>query len=330
MQDQLEKLREIGVREIAKATKISIAKLEDILQKRFKNIQRVRAQGFLNILEREYKVDLSDWLKEYDESLQKTRCEEGQNYLDNLDLDTQKRKDDLKVQRQKRLMSKKRFYLCVGIAIVLLLGYFSYKSFFIHNQVSKQSINDNKSDNLASIGEETPTITTTTKESLKPLKEEDSLEIVASQASVSNGEESDISQSTQETTLEEVNSQNTSTTQIPILFLTQTSLDGQSAQKNQIIIKPEKKLWVEVQNLSTHKKDSKIIETSFVIESSKDRLLISLGHGEVSVIMGDKDTQYNVASPLRFLYSPKKGLERIKYSEYLNLSGSNGVDKTSD
>lgn len=329
MQDQLEKLREIGVREIAKATKISIAKLEDILQKRFENIQRVRAQGFLNILEREYKVDLSDWLKEYDESLQKTHCEEGQNYLDNLDLDTQKRKDDLKIQRQKRLMSKKRFYFCVGIAIVLLLGYFSYKSFFIHNQVSKQSVNENKSDNVVSVGEETPTITTI-EESLKPLKEEYSLENFESQVSAANSEESDISQSIQEMTLEESNSQNTSTTQIPILFPAQTSLGSQSTQKNQIIIKPAKKLWVEVQNLSTHKKDSKVVETSFAIESSRDRLLISLGHGEVSVAMGDKDTQYNLASPLRFLYSPKKGLERIKYSEYLNLSGSNGVDKTSD
>ena len=66
MEEALNRLRGIGIEQISKATKLATSKIEDVLEKRFDRLDRTRARGFVHILEREYKVDLSEWLEEYD------------------------------------------------------------------------------------------------------------------------------------------------------------------------------------------------------------------------------------------------------------------------
>lgn len=65
LDEQLEYLKGIGIKEINKTTRLATNKIDDILQKRFDKIEDVRAKGFVSMLEREYGLDLSDWLKEY-------------------------------------------------------------------------------------------------------------------------------------------------------------------------------------------------------------------------------------------------------------------------
>lgn len=65
LDEVLEELKQIGVKDISKTTRLTINRIEDILNKRFEKIDRVRAQGFIHILEREYSVDLTEWLRLY-------------------------------------------------------------------------------------------------------------------------------------------------------------------------------------------------------------------------------------------------------------------------
>lgn len=62
----LQILKEVGVTEICKATKIASKNIHSILEKRYESLSRVHARGFIQILEREYKIDLSAWMKEFD------------------------------------------------------------------------------------------------------------------------------------------------------------------------------------------------------------------------------------------------------------------------
>lgn len=59
-------LKEVGAAEICKATKIASKNIHSILEKRYESLSRVHARGFIQILEREYKIDLSAWVKEFD------------------------------------------------------------------------------------------------------------------------------------------------------------------------------------------------------------------------------------------------------------------------
>lgn len=65
---ELDKLREIGAKNIFEKTRIPISRIEQILARNFKKLSsnRVAVRGSLQILEREYEVKLDEWLKEYD------------------------------------------------------------------------------------------------------------------------------------------------------------------------------------------------------------------------------------------------------------------------
>lgn len=67
MDDNIQKLQQIGIKEISKQTRISNSRLKDIFEHNFSNFRRVHLVGFLQILEREYKLDLSSILKAYDD-----------------------------------------------------------------------------------------------------------------------------------------------------------------------------------------------------------------------------------------------------------------------
>lgn len=66
--DGLQKLKEIGKEKIREKTNLDLGKIEDILEKRFEKIAPVRAKGFIQVLQKTFDVDLSDWLAEYYQS----------------------------------------------------------------------------------------------------------------------------------------------------------------------------------------------------------------------------------------------------------------------
>lgn len=66
-QNALEKLKSIGAEKIREATRLDLGKIEDILEKRFEKIAPVRAKGFIQMLEKEFSLDLSSWLEEYNQ-----------------------------------------------------------------------------------------------------------------------------------------------------------------------------------------------------------------------------------------------------------------------
>ncbi|MDR0664918.1 MAG: hypothetical protein LBF86_05290 [Helicobacteraceae bacterium] len=66
MSSGFETLKTMNVNEMYRQTRISVAELQAILSKRFENFNRAKALGFFRILEREYNLDLSDLVAEYE------------------------------------------------------------------------------------------------------------------------------------------------------------------------------------------------------------------------------------------------------------------------
>ncbi|PAF42603.1 hypothetical protein [Helicobacter sp. 11S03491-1] len=306
MEEAIEILKKIGIKEIQKTTKISASKLEDILQKRFSNLQRVRVVGFLKILEREYKVDLSEWLKEYDENVF-TQLEERQNIgiphpvehpLNNLDLDTQKPIDDLIAERKKQLISKKRFYISLIIVVIILGGYFVYKNIF------------SNSPGNTSIHQKTTNITPSSPPNLQNNQQEEALtQAQSEQTQQASDHESEKS------------AQKVPSSEISIPPEASDLKSQESSMGDEIIIGSDKSLWIEVIDLQNNQKYQKIIEGTYGIKITSDKLVISFGHGEFSMQLDDKTTAYHNSYPMRFLYTSKDGIKQIKYSQYLKLTG---------
>ena len=64
--NELENLKEIGIKEISRKTHIEPTFLQYIFDKNFEKLSRLNIRGYAKILQREYDVDLSELLAEYD------------------------------------------------------------------------------------------------------------------------------------------------------------------------------------------------------------------------------------------------------------------------
>lgn len=120
MDKALEKLRGIGIDKIKEDTKLDITKIELILDKKFDKLDRVRARGFINILERQYHLDLSQWLDEYQE-FHNSLCKEEKQDCD---------------KASKVDAPKSYFAVCVlaGIFGVVLCFFLIFKNFLFSKQ----------------------------------------------------------------------------------------------------------------------------------------------------------------------------------------------------
>lgn len=328
MDEAIEILKKIGVKEINKTTKISVNKIEDILEKRFSNIQRVRVVGFLKILEREYKVDLSEWLKEYDASFVvevDTSNESNPSIVEhpvsNLYLDTQKQKDDLIAERKKQVISKKRFYILIAVVIVVLGGYFIFKSFSHHSDVEVVNQPTQNTDIKEEDADESSVISAIDNQNNAIEKENPTN--IPSNKSKDEQKKENIPQPKQ-TSPEVSTAQNqpTQATQSASTSLANVAQeDNSNIQEGEILVIPKRSLWVEVIDLNTNDKNQTIIQDEYPIKTGSDKLLISFGHGELTIQNNDERVEYDKSYPLRFLYTPKDGLKQIRYSKYLELSG---------
>ena len=74
--DGVEKLKRISVRDIEQQTHIDVDTIESILSFDFKNLRKVKTKAMIKILEREYNVDLSEWVKKFDEYCNASPVEE--------------------------------------------------------------------------------------------------------------------------------------------------------------------------------------------------------------------------------------------------------------
>lgn len=328
MDEAIEILKKIGVKEINKTTKISVNKIEDILEKRFSNIQRVRVVGFLKILEREYKVDLSEWLKEYDASFVvevDTSNESNppivEHPVSNLYLDTQKQKDDLIAERKKQVISKKRFYILIAVVIVVLGGYFIFKSFSHHSDVEVVNQPTQNTDIKEEDADESSVISAI--DNQNNAIEKDNPTNIPSDKSKDEQKKENIPQPKQ-TSPEVSTAQNqpTQATQSASTSLANVAQeDNSNIQEGEILVIPKRSLWVEVIDLNTNDKNQTIIQDEYPIKTGSDKLLISFGHGELTIQNNDERVEYDKSYPLRFLYTPQDGLKQIRYSKYLELSG---------
>jgi cytoskeletal protein RodZ len=75
-----ETLKTMDIGEIYRQTHISVAELQAILAKRFENFNRAKALGFFKILEREYNLDLSELVAEY-EAFHGSKSEDNQIFV---------------------------------------------------------------------------------------------------------------------------------------------------------------------------------------------------------------------------------------------------------
>ncbi|MGL2359301.1 sialidase [Helicobacter pylori] len=280
----LQILKEVGVAEICKATKIASKNIHSILEKRYESLSRVHARGFIQILEREYKIDLSAWMKEFDKAC---TFKEGVSEEQNQETDPEeKTKNPLKVEidysinqanasLSKKSSKWKPFVLVLGVVVIILAVVIIQNSSSLKEERGQESAiksgTKKNSFNKANPTEENKPEPTPKLEE-KP-KEQDKQE-----------------------------------------------KEAIKEDPNTIYIIPKKDIWVEVIDLDEKKNSfQKVFKKNYSLETKNHRLLLRFGHGHLSLKNNHQEQEYNDGKTKRFLYEPNKGLTLINEAQYKEL-----------
>ncbi|WP_367702638.1 sialidase [Helicobacter pylori] len=280
----LQILKEVGVAEICKATKIASKNIHSILEKRYESLSRVHARGFIQILEREYKIDLSAWMKEFDKAC---TFKEGVSEEQNQETDPEETtKNPLKVEidysinqantsLSKKSSKWKPFVIVLGVIVIILAVVIIQNSSSLKEEREQESTiksgTKKSSFNKANPTEENKPEPTPKLE--EKLKEQDKQE-----------------------------------------------KEAIKENPNTIYIIPKKDIWVEVIDLDEKKNSfQKVFKKNYSLETKNHRLLLRFGHGHLSLKNNHQEQEYNDGKTKRFLYEPNKGLTLINEAQYKEL-----------
>ncbi len=280
----LQILKEVGVAEICKATKIASKNIHSILEKRYESLSRVHARGFIQILEREYKLDLSAWMKEFDkvcvfkegvgeEKNQETSPEETAKKPLKVELDYSINQANTSLS--KKSSKWKPFVLVLGVVVIVLVVVIIQNSFSLKEERGQESAIKSGT-KKSSFNKVNPT------EENKP-------------EPTPKLEEKPKEQDKQ----------------------------GKEAIKenpNTIYIIPKRDIWVEVIDLDEKKNSfQKVFKKNYSLETKNHRLLLRFGHGHLILKNNHQEQDYNDSKTRRFLYEPNKGLTLINEAQYKEL-----------
>ncbi len=276
----LQILREIGVAEICKATKIASKNIHSILEKRYESLSRVHARGFIQILEREYKIDLSTWVKEFDkvcvfkegvgeEKNQETSHEETAKKPLKVELDYSINQANTSLS--KKSSKWKPFVIVLGVIVIILVVVIIQNSSSLKEEREQENaIKSGTKKN--SFNKANPT---------KENKPEPTPKL----------EEKHKEQEQKQEAIKE--------------------------NPNTIYIIPKRDIWVEVVDLDEKKNSfQKVFKKNYPLETKNHRLLLRFGHGHLSLKNNHQEQDYNDSKTRRFLYEPNKGLTLINEAQY--------------
>ncbi|MFP6306611.1 sialidase [Helicobacter pylori] len=280
----LQILKEVGVAEICKATKIASKNIHSILEKRYESLSRVHARGFIQILEREYKIDLSAWMKEFDKACTfKEGVSEEQNQETSPEETAKKPLKvelDYSINQANTSLSKKSskwkpFILVLGVIVIILVIVIIQNSSSLKEEREQESaIKSGTKKN--SFNEANPTEENKPEPTPKPEEKPKEHDKQGKEAIKEN--------------------------------------------PNTIYIIPKRDIWVEVIDLDEKKNSfQKVFKKNYSLETKNHRLLLRFGHGHLSLKNNHQEQDYNDSKTRRFLYEPNKGLTLINEAQYKEL-----------
>lgn len=277
------RLEDLDLKEVSEKTRIEIEFFQALLAKDFEELEKFNVRGFLKILNREYNIDLSDMLEEYEAFLNK---------------DEEKIENEAKVVTNVDQYSKESsnwwLWLLIGvvlIAIIVLVLKFDLLKGFV-NETNEES---------SSVA-----VVQTISEAQNNLEENN--------MSVENTEElNQIQTIIQE---EENLSQNAA---VSTQTLNEAITSADEGLKKEAIFSTDGKVWVGFIDLETRTNSSIVTDNNFSVDLSKDQLLL-IGGTALTLIDEKGEIQtFPAGNSKRFLV--KDGaIKSITLSEFISYN----------
>ncbi len=282
--DGFTQLQELGSKTISSATHIPIGHVDSLLNKEFYKFQKPQFFGFLSILEREYKIDLSELKQEF----LFARAEE--EIAQESPFDITETESKRFVNPKALLENKKVVYGVLGALVILLLIVLISLIDFSSESEEKIEINNTAIDQA--------------KKNLKlePVRVNNVEEVMKN----NDVESAEFGQETQEAngSTANDNSADTANTGVEATGAVST-LEPVSGSEPMmplyLRIIPRGTLWLGIIDTETHKRRAETISEPLILDPNKNWLIMT-GYGHLDMDCGDATNKYREDNKLLFLY----------------------------
>ena len=303
---ELENLKEIGIKEISRKTHIEPTFLQYIFDKNFEKLSRLNIRGYAKILQREYGVDLSELLAEYDAFMQENTPDDSHKTKVSPKIASYT-PDDITNQRQG---GGSGFFFWIIILAIIGGGAYYFDAYkYVQNFIATlNEDNTSVSYSQSSIVNEVKkniidTNVTITQNAPK-------IEANASGVKISAPVEQNLSAN--------VSNLEQNTPKIEAAQPAPKVEENLTKPLNEAIIMPKQKVWIGIINLENGQKISS--DTSKDVSINLDqRQLVVCGNGNIELKIGDKVTKYNPSRPARFLVENGE-MKFVSYDEFVELN----------
>lgn len=313
----IDELQKIGIDKVSAKTRITQDKLQNIIDFKYDAFDKTRARGFVQIIQREFGIDLSEWFAAYNDyhSAPTEQTEEASEGADEI-----ARQINIPIESDKKDKSYVVLIVLLIVLVVLFMSFFIYNNFISPSTSAKstsqntltplQEIQQNKND-LAR--EEAQNVADLSADSANP--SENSVDSSANQ----NAQDSKADSNTENLANLSANTTNPSANPNPPITpsVAQTTI---ATQTEELVITPNEPLWVGIIDLKSRRKKQLNIDARHSITLDGDKI-IRTGHSYFSVSSGTNFAkQYIGGDNKYFLYKMDGGLSEISKAEFLELN----------
>lgn len=305
--NELENLKEIGVKEISRKTHIEPTFLQYIFDKNFEKLSRLNIRGYAKILQREYGVDLSELLAEYDAFMQENTPDDSHKTKVSPKIASYT-PDDITNQRQG---GGSGFFFWIIILAIIAGGAYYFDAYkYVQNFIaSLNEDNTSVSYSQSSIVNEVKKNIIDTNVTIS--QNTTKIDANASSVKISAPAEQNVTVSPASV---DQNALKPSMAAQPVPKVEQNV----TKPLNEAIITPKQRVWIGIINLENGQKTSS--DTSKSVNINLDqRQLVVCGNGNIELKIGDKVTKYNPSRPARFLVE-NGDMKFLTYDEFVEMN----------
>jgi hypothetical protein len=302
MDNDIRVLEKVGLQEVCKRTHIEVKQLEYMINNQYDKLNQVNTLGFVKILSREYKLDLTNWLEGFYDYWAEHSVEEDAH------------KDKIFIRAKSDRSSKKKAWLF--LLIFLIAGTFGVVSIFkgeinidLMALLDKAKIETNQTSAFQSapIVQEAAT-------SLGVKVEERVIETNSSNSTVQAVVVSIDENLTRKT---EANDSNASNIPLPMLPESNTTLVN-TVPKNNAIIMPTKRIWIGFVNLETFNRKESTSDQNITVDLTKSQL-IKTGNGFFKLSYDGSVEDFTEQGSTRFLVE-NGVIKKISEEKFIELN----------
>lgn len=310
------KLEDLDLKEVADKTRIEPEFFQALLNKDFEELGKFNVKGFFKILNREYGLDLSDILAEYEAFINK----DG----DKPNAVEKEAKVVTNVEQYSDKSSSLWLWVLIAVvlaAIIALIVKFDLLKGFVDEEKSSsesvsvaQSIDEAQNNLQENGGENNASI-----EFVEPSESETS----TNEQESANAQNASASQSTPNSqatsTAQQTSPQSVASTQPQSAPQTLNEALNSSGAKKEAVFSTDGKVWVGFIDLTTRTNSSIVTDNNFSVDLSKDQLLLIGGTALTLVDETGEIQTFPAGNSKRFLVKDGK-IKSITLSEFMSYN----------